>query len=61
MAILSDKKSVFENLYNNFKVIEQKKEEKRRRSIESIPFKPQINRMSHKIIEEKRKFTRLAT
>ncbi len=45
---------MFEHLYNNYKKIEQKKELSRKKSFEAIPFRPQINNLSKKIVQNKR-------
>lgn len=45
---------MFEHLYNNYKKIEQRKELSRKKSFEAIPFRPQINNLSKKIVQNKR-------
>ena len=45
---------MFEHLYNNYKKIEQRKELSRKKSFEVIPFRPQINNLSKKIVQNKR-------
>ena len=45
---------MFEHLYHNYKKIEQRKELSRKKSFEAIPFRPQINNLSKKIVQNKR-------